>query len=61
MPLSNFLFQHCIDKLVLFDYCQALELGRLDLKSVHRSATTANVLHLYYVSAKVLHISPAIP
>jgi hypothetical protein len=46
MPLGNFLFQHLVDQLVLLYYCQALELGRLDLYSVHRSATTAYVLDL---------------
>lgn len=55
MPLCDFFLQHLINQFMLFDHCQALELGRLDLDSVHGSATAADVLDLESVSACRLH------
>lgn len=46
MPLCDFLLQHLVDKLMLFDHRQALEPGRLNLDCVHRTAATADILDL---------------
>ena len=51
MPLCDLLLQHLVDQLVLLDHRQALELGRLNLDCVHRSASAADVLYLESGSA----------
>jgi hypothetical protein len=56
MPLRNLLFQHLINKFMLFDDRQALELGRLDRYGVHGATSTAYVLHLSRCVSK-LHIN----
>ena len=51
MPLCDLLLQYQVDQLVLLDHRQALELGRLNLDRVHRSAAAADVLYLEFGSA----------
>jgi hypothetical protein len=57
MPLCNLILQHLVDQLMLLDHSQALELGRLNLDRIHRSAAAADVLDLGSGSAWHSHNS----
>jgi hypothetical protein len=60
MPLCDLLLQHLVDQLVLLDHRQALELGRLNLDRVHRSAAAADVLYLN-LGQRAIHTRCSVP